>query len=1445
MDSLHVLFAKSGSVQSDPFAWLSAAAESSGPDTLAQVVQALLHCADAEGVQQLDPALSAAASLDFDPATKACVGQGVILAWGLVSQSADSADKLRKVSRAAVRLCEAVCPDFLLTGLPDELLRLAGVKGAPDKKSLLKAGTSRFYKQSKFNLMAECSEGFAKAFLEMHTQQPHDAAVGHIQALCGRFQLDGNRLLEMALNAAETQVSDLMAHEGTSQKDFDFVAGAVQRAAFFGGIARLSAAAGHFEAVSALFQADNLPHLLGARLSAHAHMAPVDGNPSLILQTPDEGSLPGSSAVLCALLLSRGTVTLEALLPHILSCGHPGLASQQVLQHVQSACDSYSVATLSASNGAVGAGAVDVESRLHLTPSQAVNGAIAGPSSTTAFGSLAGSGVTSAAFSAFCGGSKSSSTLDSVMRAAQKGKHALVALACATFSLAAAAVRTEPAAANAGSGSAASEEGAPKAGALSPESSAFKLLELGMNCLNVFFAEGGCHVSLCPPLVSSILQVAESLVQLHSAHGFPAGSTITELMPLLLILGPALASAPPLFSRLLDLLNAAHTGSALPTVSVDGEHPAAKQARIATTDSYLFTALQHVFLPALTCAGNNKFICLKVWSMLAHLPWSVRYALYSSLQQSSYAGEDAPVAWHLAALSSLPSGCGSVGLGSSMLPKLAGLRAEQFTRQALKRVAADTVRRAGQQFGKTAAGNALILFSTLLTQLSQYDNLIAMVAEQCLESLTPMAVDQGMFCITQHLSIERPCLQADGVTVQSWLSALSSLVGAFLTKFPTADVSGFLFCCTRQLLQKSIQPVWPMQAILQQAIGVNSVTDIADSAVDALAGSARLVHVLGMFKSSQATALDLGSLHSAFGLQAASFAESPVSCLTVLVLQLAVDTIYGESSQALPLKVIGVRFDRVTQLAQQLLEYSRLHTPSVACLQARLPNYADLFSSLSLSPANAWALLRPLVRSVTYPAGICTLAAEQIPSARSQGETAKTPAGPWDSVEDSLGVWGSEPSRALVDGDWSHSLHVFSAKGLVHFVQEHLKPTLPPLQLTGANRHVQEAGDTCLWEVLSPILYSLFWAHEPCDLFCPVEAYGRAMTSIQSERQDIVSELQRDLRVHQDHTAQVAKAFELHNSLLVPRNTRNRVWYFFTQVCTLPRATISAGDALYAATFLHKLHRMDVENLSSLRMFNQTLLCVTPVLSSCTENEAVNLGIFLRELLAPIVFLTTGSTFEVERKCRQGWRKGFKDEEPIDKEQFFSVLGAWDERLGSVFRAMLETGEHSHVKNSILVLRRLHCLFPFAQNEATKVLQCVAQVRDEDARQDLQTLARGYHGMLSQRAPALPLTMRLADRVASKKNSAERSRSESGSYRQDSEAAAAPRQRSRDMPEQASRQDRSNSRPPPPSRPPGRSPSRGNSGLSVKRARSGQHGQEARHVSRRSEGRSAPGVTRR
>ncbi|XP_071847770.1 THO complex subunit 2-like isoform X4 [Apostichopus japonicus] len=104
------------------------------------------------------------------------------------------------------------CKDFLKESLLKERLdndTLEATGILPQKKTFqqkyVRLKTKLFYKQQKFNLPREESEGFAKLIVELQnkTDLPSSKTLQNIQALIGFFNLDPNRSLDIILEAFE------------------------------------------------------------------------------------------------------------------------------------------------------------------------------------------------------------------------------------------------------------------------------------------------------------------------------------------------------------------------------------------------------------------------------------------------------------------------------------------------------------------------------------------------------------------------------------------------------------------------------------------------------------------------------------------------------------------------------------------------------------------------------------------------------------------------------------------------------------------------------------------------------------------------------------------------------------------------------------------------------------------------------------------------------------------------------------------------------------------------------------------------------------------------------------------------------------------------------------------------------------------------------------------
>ncbi|XP_065885468.1 THO complex subunit 2-like isoform X2 [Dysidea avara] len=198
-------------------------------------------------------------------------------------QCCDSKDK-KENFKSLVVACQEIVPVSLLKGhLEVDTLEAVGI--IPSSKvfnqKYVKMKTRLFFKQQKFNLFREESEGYSKLIAELgHGHRTHEHApvfMENVKSLIGHFNLDPNRVLDVILDAFESMIED----------------------------------SSFFLALLKCYPADpqTFTHILGNKF--HFYQATQDG------VTTCTGT-PCSLYRLAAVLLQDGLVSLEQLYSHLL-----------------------------------------------------------------------------------------------------------------------------------------------------------------------------------------------------------------------------------------------------------------------------------------------------------------------------------------------------------------------------------------------------------------------------------------------------------------------------------------------------------------------------------------------------------------------------------------------------------------------------------------------------------------------------------------------------------------------------------------------------------------------------------------------------------------------------------------------------------------------------------------------------------------------------------------------------------------------------------------------------------------------------------------------------------------------------------------------------------------------------------------------------------------------
>lgn len=188
-----------------------------------------------------------------------------------------------------------VPPRAVRETLQPEFLDTLGIFAAAAlSKQMVSVRTSAWYRQQKFNLLREETEGFAKLFTELSTffllpahQVSVDLLVKKVESFIGFFDLDPNRVVDLLLDAFERSA-----------------------------LSAPNSQLGHFLTLIDCFQRENVTQMIGFKFRNY-YQQYVDAQKSGAKATSLIGVAPQSLYDLAAVLIKTGRIQMEALYAHV------------------------------------------------------------------------------------------------------------------------------------------------------------------------------------------------------------------------------------------------------------------------------------------------------------------------------------------------------------------------------------------------------------------------------------------------------------------------------------------------------------------------------------------------------------------------------------------------------------------------------------------------------------------------------------------------------------------------------------------------------------------------------------------------------------------------------------------------------------------------------------------------------------------------------------------------------------------------------------------------------------------------------------------------------------------------------------------------------------------------------------------------------------------------
>ncbi|KAH7570836.1 hypothetical protein JRO89_XS05G0202800 [Xanthoceras sorbifolium] len=599
----------------------------------------------------------------------------------------------------------------------------------------------------------------------------------------------------------------------------------------------------------------------------------------------------------------------------------------------------------------------------------------------------------------------------------------------------------------------------------------------------------------------------------------------------------------------------------------------------------------------------------------------------------------------------------------------------------------------------------------------------------------------------QLLSRRHQKFEVDNVSIEVHLSKPSrncekanlEVTGIYqCKKYPSMELRGLFQYLVNQLKKGQGIELVLMQELIQQMANVQYTENLTEEQLDAMAGSETLRYQatsFGVTRNNKALIKSTNRLKDS--LLPKDDTKLAIPLLLLIAQHRSVVVINADAPY---IKMVCEQFDRCHGTLLQYVEFlCGAVTPTTAYAQL-IPSLNDLFHLYHLDPEVAFLIYRPVMRFFKCQ-GSSDVFWPLDDSERANVTTANLES---ELVED--------PGKVILDlGSqkpimWSDLLD--SVKTMWSDLLDSVKTMLP----------------SKAWNSLSPDLFATFWGLTLYDLYVPRNRYeseiakqhaalkaleelsdnsSSAITKRKKDKERIQESLDRlssELHKHEENVASVRRRLSREkDKWLSSCPDTLKINMEFLQRCIFPRCTFSMPDAVYCAMFVHTLHSLGTPFFNTVNHID-VLICKTlqPMICCCTEYEAGRLGRFLYETLK-VAYHWKSDESIYEREC--GNMPGFAvyyrypNSQRVTYGQFIKVHWKWSQRITRLLIQCLESTEYMEIRNSLIMLTKISGVFPVTRKSGINLEKRVAKIKS-DEREDLKVLATGVAAALAARKPS-------------------------------------------------------------------------------------------------------------
>ncbi|KAG6831879.1 hypothetical protein H0H92_006996 [Tricholoma furcatifolium] len=792
-----------------------------------------------------------------------------------------------------------------------------------------------------------------------------------------------------------------------------------------------------------------------------------------------------------------------------------------------------------------------------------------------------------------------------------------------------------------------------------------------------------------------------------------------------------------------------------PTGEPDPEHP----IRL-----FWFKVLRIYLLRALPLIRGNAVCTVEVWNIIRQYSTTSRWHLYGEWKSKMY--ESHPEL------------------------QVRQSQAKSETKAILRRLSSNSNDTLSGTVAKLAHSNPCIFFDRAVHQIMSYDNL-ANVVIQALRYVTNMGFDVLVYIIVDAFSDpNKPRLKDDGVNIADWLQSLASFTGMLFRRY-SADLTPVLTYVMHQLYNGQTTELVVLKELIWKMAGIEPLPTLSDSQVVAMAGGP-ILRIEAVASATRGARLDPGDavLKGPWRLGKTLLDSSLALSLLIQVAQQRQACVFKAPDTHL--KSLASLYDTTHGVLLQYLEL--LTSPSVIPLSDYenkvLPSLGDLGVIYGICAPICMQIIRPVLQASLLKSALAMQEQERIASEEAEKRLKAALTAKREPVAARVASPSNGPSNAsdtLVDVKMSSEEQPSHEDVTMDVESNSAPPVESPWvpELAVLFEDIKKIAPGNAYDIMGPGFYATFWQLSTYDLSPPTSKYDEESASLlllsrqeeskwraadhssdRTKRLTAISHKQRRERYIKTHELLLdeLKKQTASRAFTLKRLAREKQHWFshspkagalvgsIIEHCIQPRCLLSPMDADFCAQFIKVLHTQGTPGFHTLNCYDKLLGDhVKVVLFSCSEYEAHNYGRFLLGILSDMLkWYSDEQAYMADNRTKVGGKtvynpglqrlwtnKSVSLDNLLDWPNFQRILRKWHKKLTKCFIDCIQTGEFMHVYNTIIILKELLPVFPLAAVSITDAGASLDAAMDRflenEERGDLKILGRAYSAALKKR----------------------------------------------------------------------------------------------------------------